>query len=44
MYKDSLFNIYSQEYMFNYNLTNGIGRVETYLPKMISENQFGTES
>lgn len=43
MYKDSLFNIYSQEYMFNYNLTNGIGRVETYLPKMISENQFGTE-
>lgn len=37
-YKDTYYNEYEQEYMFQYASGIGVGRVETYLPRLIKEN------
>ena len=38
LFKDSLYNQYRQEYMFQYDSKSGCGRVESYLPQLIAEN------
>lgn len=36
LFKDSLYNQYRQEYMFQYNSKSVCGRVESYLPQLIA--------
>lgn len=38
LFKDSLYNQYRQNYMFQYDSKDGCGRVESYLPQLIEGN------
>lgn len=36
-YKDIYYNEYEQDYMFQYSLAIGVGRVESYLPRLVKQ-------
>lgn len=37
-FKDTYYNEYEQDYMFQYSVALGIGRIESYLPRLVKKN------